>query len=249
MLFKSQDIEDLPEPDIFKKMVTVSMAIHVSLFLVFALKATFFPTNPLDLEAAVRVDIVDLPDKLTELPPEMDSKSQSKPMQAPAKPKEEAVNLSKKKSALDKIRQFEKEEKKRKSIKEIEEEVKRQEEAERAAKAQKYLVKGNVINRGTSLKGLTKSEFNEYIGKLHNHIQNFWNLPEWLSQNNLKASVVAYVDSQGRVVKKQLLQTSGDARFDDYALKAVEDASPLPPPPEKFSDIVRHDGIVFRFPN
>ncbi|MBK9293465.1 MAG: TonB family protein [Oligoflexia bacterium] len=248
MIFSNQNIDELSEGEVFKKMVGLSIAIHVSLFLFFALKATFFPSSPIDLEAAVRVDIVDLPDKLTELPPEMNTKDTSKPM-PPPKAKEEVVNLNKKKSALDKIREFEKEEKKKKSIKQIQEEVNRQEEAERMAQAKKYLVKGNIINKGTALKGLTKSEFNEYVGRLHGHIQGFWNLPEWLLEKDLKASVVAYVDAQGKVVKKQLLKSSGDPSFDEYAMQAVENASPLPAPPEKFTDIVRYDGIVFRFPN
>src|SRR5947208_2221914 len=117
-----RDIEDLPEPDLFKKMITVSLALHISVFLFFGLKALFFPHEPLSLDPSVRVDIVDLPDKISELP----QKTQEPVSKAPPVPVPVPKPLPKKLSAIEKIKQFEKEEHRKKTIENIEKEVEKQ---------------------------------------------------------------------------------------------------------------------------
>jgi colicin import membrane protein len=252
MDISKRSIEELSEPDLFKKMITISLILHVSFFLIMALKTVFFPRQSLSLDAAVRVDIVDLPDKISELPPQQSAPKETvktPPQKEVIKQKEEPIALKKKKlTAIERIKQFEKEEKKKKSIEKIEDELKKQEAQEKAERARKYLVKGNAISPGTALKGLAKAEFNEYLGKLHSQIQEHWNLPEWLSNTNLKATVLTFIDHRGVVIKRQIERSSGDPRFDDFALRAVDESSPFPPPPEKFVDVVKVDGIVFRFP-
>jgi colicin import membrane protein len=167
----------------------------------------------------------------------------------PAKPKDQSIDLKKKKtSSIEKIKQFEKEERKRKALESIRDEVRKQDLQEKSEKVKKLLAKGNVISAGTALTGTAKTEFNEYIGVLHSTVQEHWNLPEWLSNANLKATVVVYLDSQGNIKKRAIEKSSGDSRFDQYSLKAVDDSAPFPPPPEKFRDIVSADGIRFRFP-
>lgn len=239
---------DLSENDLFKKMVTVSAVIHFSIFIFIILKSFLLPSTPINLESAVRVDIVGLPDKVTQLPPKEAPKANVMP--APkVEPKTEAVSLKKsKQSAIDRIKEFEKEERRKKSIESIQEDVKKQEMAERSEKARKILVKGNVINPGTALTGLAKAEFGGYVSELHSHVQSYWNLPEWLRDAKLKATVVVFIDGSGKVIKRHLERSSGDERFDDLAIKAVDDASPFPKPPEKFVDVLRVNGFRCGFP-
>ncbi len=253
----SKSIFELSETEIFKKMITVSLALHVSIFLFMGLKATFFPKQSINYESAIKVDLVALPDKLSEIPPPTPTAPAAKTPPLKAEPmkktvvtkpiiKDQAISLRKK--SLDRIKQFEKEEKQKSSIEKIQTEVRKEAAQERADKLKKLLVKGNAISPGTALKGLDRSEFNEYIGQLHSQVQEHWNLPEWLSNANLKASVAVFLDNSGKVVKRVIEQSSGDSRFDDYALKCIDDSSPFPAPPEKFKDIVHLDGIRFRFP-
>jgi colicin import membrane protein len=260
---------EAPEPDIFKKMVVTSAILHLALFLGFAVKAVIMPNENLNLDPAIRVDLVDLPDKIAELPEKpKENLPPAEPEVKPSKPEKtekpekaaktkepDAVVLNPNKKAreqsLDKIRKMQKEERRKKALEDIEKEVQAQEAKDRAARQAKIreaLVKGNVISPGSALKGLAKSEFNEYIASIHNKVREHWNLPEWLRNDNLRTVVVVYIDYRGVVMKRNVERTSGDPRFDEYALRAVDEASPLPRPPDKFVDMVRVDGIVLGFP-
>lgn len=259
---------EMAENDIFRKMMATSAILHLALFLAFAVKAVIMPSESLNLDPSIRVDMVDLPDKIAELPeekkPEPAVPKAAEPPKKPEKvekaekapPKEAPVVLNPNKKArekaLDKIRKMQKEERRKKALEEIEKEVAAQEAKDRAArqaKVREALVKGNIISPGTALKGLLKTEFNEYLAQIHNQVKKHWNLPEWIRSDNLKAVVVAYVDYRGVVMKTVIEKSSGDQRFDDFARKAVEDASPLPKPPEKFVDMVRIQGIALGFPD
>ncbi len=242
--------KDVSEPDLFLKMIWFSIAAHIAFILFFGLKAALFPNPSLSLDAAIKVDLVGLPDKIQSLP---EKPAPAAPAPAPAKV-EPKVELKAKPvvlrptKALDKIKKLEREEREKKVLDSLKAEV-AQEEAkeERQAKLNK-LLKGNAVSPGTALHGLAKSEFNEYLGALQNHVHEHWNLPEWLQNDTLKAAVTVYIDFRGVVTKRELVTSSGDSRFDSYALKAVDDASPFPQPPPKFVDVVRVDGITLKFP-
>ena len=106
------------------------------------------------------------------------------------------------------------------------------------------LVKGNRIAPGTALEGLDKLDYNNYIGVLHSHIQSYWELPQWLAvSDNLNTVVKVYLDPRGYVIKRELIKSSGDTRFDQIVLTAIDRASPFPKPEDKFVDIV-YSGII-----
>jgi colicin import membrane protein len=244
----------LEDHDPFKRMVIASLVIHFVALAFFGIKASLFPQESLNLDAAIRVDMVALPDKVAQLPVPAPAPVPQKPVEAKAPPKPEVkskpvvIKPVTKQSALDKIKKLQREEDEKKVLKNIEEEVARDEEkAARQAKLNK-LLKGNAISPGTALHGLVKTEFNEYIGEIQNHVKEHWNLPEWLQNDNLKATVVVYIDFRGVVIRRVLEKSSGDSRFDGFALKAVDDASPFPQPPSKFVDMVKGDGITLGFP-
>jgi colicin import membrane protein len=248
--------KDASEPDLFLKMVWFSIAAHIALILFFGLKAALFPNESLSLDAAIKVDLVGLPDKVQALP------EKSAPAPAPAVPVppplpakvEPKVELKTKPvvlkptKALDKIKKLEREEREKKVLDSLKEEV-AQEEAkeERQAKLSK-LLKGNAVSPGSALHGIAKDQFNEYLGALQNHVHEHWNLPEWLQNDTLKASVKVYIDYRGVVTKRVLVTSSGDSHFDDLALKAVDEAGQFPQPPPKFVDMVKVDGITLKFP-
>src|SRR5476651_587847 len=59
---------NLLEKDLFKKTVAISFILHLSILLFFSIKALVFPSEALNLDAAIRIDMVDLPDKIANLP-------------------------------------------------------------------------------------------------------------------------------------------------------------------------------------
>jgi colicin import membrane protein len=254
----NQQTAILSDDNLFKKMVLLSVAIHLGLLIFFGLKAALFPNDTFNLDSAIRVDMVALPDKMTSLP----NKVQAPAPVVPTQPKQEVKPLTKvevpkqavvlkpttKAKTLEKIKKLEREEREKKVLENIQQEV-AQEEAKTARQAKlRQLLKGNAVSPGTALHGLDKTDFNEYLGELHNHVQEHWNLPEWLQNDTLKATVIVYIDFRGVVIKRVLEKSSGDSRFDNYALKAVDEASPFPQPPAKFVDVVKVDGIVLGFP-
>ena len=63
----------------------------------------------------------------------------------------------------------------------------------------------------------------------------------------LTARVYLKINASGAVVSKSLVKRSGDAAFDHSVLRAVEQASPLPAPPEGVKSEALREGFVVDF--
>lgn len=240
------------EEVLFKKMIVASIALHIAVFIFFFVKASFFSGDPIDLDSTIRVDMVGLPDKVTQLPPAAKPKEPPKAETKPEVKTVEPVVLHPTKpdtsAALKKIKEMAKEQERKRALEAIQQEVKADEQkAAREAKVNQIL-KGNAVNAGSALHGLQKSEFNDYASQVYADIHQHWNLPEFLKNDSLSATVVVYMNSLGVVIKRVVRKSSGNSQFDDLALKAVDEASPFPKPPDKFAGLVKDDGIVLGFP-
>src|SRR5690606_23938914 len=113
---------------------------------------------------------------------------------------------------------------------------------------QPEVIKGNVLSVGTSLRGLNKLQFDQYIGSLDVHVKNNWSLPEWMLAQNFRAEVYIRIDRNGQLIERKLRVKSGNSEFDQRVMDALEKSNPFPPPPEKFIDLVGIQGITFAFP-
>lgn len=215
----------------------------------------------IDLSQAVRVDMVDLPDKANDLPekitdilkevpptPEPEKRNlDEKPKeitQQPVKeptaqkhPEPEVINIqktkSKQKQALEKL-------KKLSAIEKIKESLEKEK--------QMAPLKGRVLSAGTIPKGVDKLQSDTYLLQLDAHIKKNWALPEWLIGKNLKTRIAVQFNESGKIISKKIMTSSGNPTYDDYCLKAIERAEPFPQPPEKFVDIYKIDGVQFGFP-
>lgn len=201
-------------------------------------KIVFFPSKPLIYQSSVRVDLVGLPDKVKS------QKAQKAPeVKAPAQKKIEPKNkksLNLKKKQNDSLKRLQ-------AIQSIEDSLQKSERKPEENQKQE-LVKGNIISEGTVLKGLQKLDYDKYISQIDTHIKNHWVLPEWLVQSSLKASVLVKFDEDGYVILKTIVISSGQKEYDNLVLQAIDQASPFPTPPHKFKNLVKIDGIIFRFP-
>lgn len=258
-------LEEQINDDSFARGLLVSVGAHVALVSLFFLKSVFFAPKPYDIPPSMRVDIVALPDKMQDLPeapapapaPSATETPKEKTAEPkPAKPKktlpvkkDDAINLEKKqneKSALEKLKSLD-------ALDKIKNDVAREraaaekERLDALAKASRQKVKGNILSPGSSLTGLDKIQYDEYSGMLDRHIKPHWQLPEWLARKGYRAQAVLRVDAQGNLLSKQLLRSSGNPDFDQFALDTIDRATPLPPPPEKFAAIVSQQGIVVDF--
>lgn len=239
------DLRILDVPDI-SKFIKWSIAMHVAVVAFFSVKAYFAPEVDLSYQNAIRVNVVDLPDKKVEealptqkeeLPPNLPKNAEEKPVPPKPAKKEKLSKKDPKTTALDRL----------KALQAIEENL-AQEEGEKKKKKIEDLKKGNVLSPGTQIAGLQKVKYDQYLSQLDTHLKQNWALPEWLAKSKLKAKVKVRFDRRGNLIEKVLLQSSSNSTYDELALNAVEKASPFPPPPEVFVNIVEVDGIVVGFP-
>lgn len=233
----------------FSQNLGLSLLAHALIVAAFSIKFVFFPTEPLIFESAVRVDMVGLPEKTQHLPPPMEPDS-TKPVEKqaektpPPKPEEKAINLNKtkdnQKKALDKI-------KAESAIEKLKREMAEKEKASQKPTTPQP-VRGNILSPGTSLTGLNKIQSEQYLGTIDQHIKQHWSIPEFMLNRDYKARIKIQIDENGYVISKTIVRSSGNIEYDNFAIETIQKSSPLPPPPEKFRDIVRYDGVVVGFP-
>lgn len=208
----------------------------------------FFNEPSLDLSQAIQVDMVGLPDKTTtpadlnKLPDKntLPEKKETLPDKEIKKEIVEPNSINLKKSKSKQKEAFEKL-KKLSAIEKIKQEVKTE-------AVNKAIAKGRVVSAGTSLTGLDKLEANAYLQSLDQQVKKHWVLPQWLINKPLKARVHVRFDVSGKIISKVIMTSSGEPSYDDYCLQAVDQASPFPPVPEKFSEKFSVDGVVIGFP-
>lgn len=248
--------------DPFKKYVLLSLALHGSIILIMTVKVFLFPSDPIVFQSALRVDMVSLPDRLpvsapapapveTTAPslPDKAAPSAATPVKTSA-PAEETVvlnptkpapkvdpkkNKQQQQAAIAKMKQMS-------AIDNLEEQF-RQDEAN---KARTY--KGNTISKGSELTGLSRLEHDEYVSEVERHVRQFWALPQWLANKDLKAQVRVRFDARGNIIARQLVKSSGNPAFDEVVIDTIEKASPAPAPPERLAKLLEREGILFGFP-
>lgn len=232
----------LKKDDRFLRHLGYSVLLHVAVVVIFSIRVYFFPTEPLVIESAMRVDLVALPDKIPdraaveEAPPKKAEKAPA-PEKVKPKPKDEkTVVLNSKKKQLDAINKL----KQMSAIEELEKQVKKE--------TSSVTYKGNQISKGSDLRGLSLLQHESYVRDVEKHIRKFWSIPQWLANKRLRAKVRIRFDESGTIVAKDLIQSSGNPAFDEAVLATLERASPVPKPPDKFQRLVAYEGVLVGFP-
>lgn len=256
--------------------IVFSFAAHALLAVFLILKTVFFDADVPDYQAAIRVDMVALPDKnpVASSPPADDTKKEKAPQLPKPIPNEPAKALPEKKSEIndtaiklsekkkqDEEKQKKETEKKRKEaldrIKKMSalESIKSSVESERIEKLvgqseskQKTVYKGNILNAGTELTGINKIQHENYVALLDRQIKENWTLPQWLANKAFKAQALLKIDENGNIVYNQIYKSSGNASYDDVVKETIQKSGPFPKPPEKFSAILSERGVVIGFP-
>ena len=244
------------ENDSLGTAIGYSIVFHIVLVAVFVLRVVFFPSSPVLMQTAIRVDMVSLPDKTMKAPPADVGGSQKKPPKvaepAPeppkALPKIESPAIPPKsiqapkpsnKISLDKAKHEEASALKRlEALERLEKMTTEQKHTAAAAPVAPHadtpsaVVKGNAISKGASLTGIAKLDNDNYVSTVTEKVKQNWNLPRWLSTSNLRAVVKVFIDASGNIIKKQLVLSSNNETFDERVMSAIESAAPYPPPPE-----------------
>ncbi len=93
------------------------------------------------------------------------------------------------------------------------------------------------------------SEGDRYLALITRALQDNYRLPSTISQRDrelLKASVVLFIEPDGRISRWRFETRSGNAAFDEALERTIRQTRP-PPPPAELREHYRNDGILVRF--
>lgn len=250
-----EDLSQIYE-DRFTHNLGLSAGLHAGVLAFFLLNVVFFPDEALMVGSALRVDLVALPDKIkpnerVEVASEPAKAAAKEKLeaskQAPSQVEEKAVSIKKNQTkdaasdakkrqadALNKLKQLS-------ALEDIENQVK-------SEKTRTIVAKGNQISSGSDLKGVAGLQHEAYVGSLENHVRKFWAIPQWLAAKKLRTRVKVKMDAQGNLTKKEIVESSGNSAFDEAVMETLTKASPVPKPPEKFRQLLEHQGVIMGFP-
>lgn len=102
------------------------------------------------------------------------------------------------------------------------------------AQLKEDLLKKGTVRGGSGDAGAASQR--GYVEQLRRSIRRHWSLPDAynLKDANLMSVLHVTLNEQGGVMDLKVERASGDAAFDDLAMRAVQEAAPLPKPPKEF---------------
>ncbi len=93
------------------------------------------------------------------------------------------------------------------------------------------------------------SEGDRYLALVTRALQDNYRLPSTISERDralLRASVVLYIEPDGRISRWRFEAKSGNPAFDEALERTIRQTRP-PPPPSEMREHYRNDGILVRF--
>ena len=90
-----------------------------------------------------------------------------------------------------------------------------------------------------------QSKLDEYYSWIWEKIKKEWTLPGDLpkEKSSLETIIIIIIERDGRIQKSWFEKRSGNALYDQSAMRAIKKADPLPPIPKEFSDNTFEIGI------
>lgn len=244
--------------DTFSRNFAISLSGHLAIALLVFFQAVLIPHEPIEIQRAIRVDVVGLPEKMTEQelkPAAEPPKAETKPVELPKKetapppkPAAPVVSTPSKNKAADLAKSQREALSQLKTAQALEKLKNMKETGKSDSKKEGTLIKGNTVAAGNSLTGLERIEYDRYFDDLKIKVRDNWSVPQWLAEAQLKAQVQVIIDERGYVVKKVIRRSSGNEVFDSSVLEAIDRSSPLTPPPKRLQGLMATSGIVFNFP-
>lgn len=114
------------------------------------------------------------------------------------------------------------------------------------------ILEGNKVSAGSALVGditsEASSEFSSYVQAMPEKVRVHWKLPSYLLNQNLKCRIKVYLNSNGNLIKSEIVESSGVEEFDTRALRAIKDAAPFPNPSKDVGTRLATYGIILGFP-
>ena len=115
----------------------------------------------------------------------------------------------------------------------------------------KLILAGNKLSAGASFTGDVNneslSELQRYMESLPQFVRPYWVLPGFLKDQVLRCRIQIFIGKGGKLLRAMVVESSGDAQYDDYALQAVHKAQ-FPEPSESLLKSLVRGVAVLGFP-
>jgi len=241
-----------PGIDRFLKMVGVSLVIHIAL-------VVFLNFNPWPMIIKVRptaytvtlmpVSIPEPEISKTPLPP-VPKEEKIKPVE-----KVKPIEKPKKDDIIEKVKKKERDKESLKRLQEALDEVRKKaaldEIRKRVARKEREEERSTAILSAKTLLEM-ESKWNQYYSLIWAKVKGAWTIPENLLKEkemvDLEAIIVLIIERDGKIQKFWFEKKSGNALYDQSAMRAIKKADPLPPIPKELSEDTLEIGIRF-FPD
>lgn len=105
--------------------------------------------------------------------------------------------------------------------------------------------KGPASGAATAGGGDLKSRYPAYYSIIHDRIKDNWRYPEGFDYKKVSVIVSIKIDRGGSLLELLLEESSGNKRFDESLMSAVQKASPFPPLPHEFEGKYLETGLRF----
>jgi TolA protein len=245
----------------YQRGIRWSMGVHALIMFLIVIKAVVFPNTAKVYVPTLRVDVVGLPDLLKSekknpgkslddiqkmlqkaqadanrekkiAPPKVTTPvEKADPDELVLHPKS-AVTDQAAKSAKDKKAEAAKEKRLEAALKRMKALAKI--DTDNTPAPQGAPIKGNKISKGNSTAGDAKeSDTASYYDSVRSKLQENWELPVWLSRQNLSATVEIVINSRGTVTEFRFVKTSGNPQFDDAVKRTLAKSQPFETPPDE----------------
>lgn len=262
-----EQINDLYEKDKLTKYIGIAIAIHIGVVLIaylfqIALGLDWFQNNNSQkeikiIQSSVRVDIVEMPKftvqelkRMDIAPPSPDTKEEEERPSADKsksdlefKQKIKKVNLNNLLNNLSKKNTAKRKKKKVKGNQNLNAHRKQ---------LRKLVLEGNKVSAGTSLMGdglaQARTAFNNYVSVLPNFVRPNWKLPSYLIDRGLKCRIRVFIAANGKILRAEIYESSGESEFDLKALSSVKQVHSFPKPDREILPRVAAGDVILGFP-
>jgi colicin import membrane protein len=241
----------------FLIMVGVSLVTHIALVVFLNLNPWLMIIKVRPMAYTVTLIPVSLPKpEIPKIPvPPVSKEDESKTIEK-VKPAEKSKPIvkPKKDNIIEKVKKKERDEESLKRIQEAMEEVRKKvaldEIRKKVARSEPVEEKPPIISPPKTSSAL-EFKLEEYYNKVvENKIKEEWTIPENLLKDkewvDLETIIIIIIERDGKIQKWWFEKKSGNAVYDQSAMRAIKKAEPLPPIPKELNKEILEFGIRFR---
>jgi len=237
-----------------KNYFTLSVIIHAGFFLAMygmtLTFSTFFNSNKVDLsviETSIKVDVVAMPTMTVK-----ELKVLSQDNEEWKKIEKEDTKIIQKENFLDTLKKLSDKQIAKIEIKN-EDKTKKTVSKKDLGNLKALIAEGNKISKGSNLTGTKNSQeegtlISNYADQIVNLVRQFWVLPSYLSNQELKCRIRVFINDTGDIIKLVVHESSGTKEYDEQAILAIKQASPFPTSPQEIKHELAKGTIILGFP-